>query len=361
MAASDSILLQIKETLAHDRVLMHQALRTAYRQIATHAVRNQLDQQILDQLEAFVGAGKMFRGGLLLQTFRALCPDDDDAQAVQVAAMVESFGSALLIHDDIMDRDLYRRGSPSIHTHWAEWARAQHSETSTQDGEAIGLAIGDILFFISFELLHKLQLPEQIFHRVLEISTRQMTLLGFSQIEEYRASLAEATSEDELIAIHAGKTGRYTGGWPLSLAAILAGLSDEDEAALRSFGVELGILYQLVDDRLGIFGTLEETGKGSSSDILNGKQTLYRLYAEQQLTGSERELFEQTYGNASASSDEVAEVKTLLTQSGVSAAVATRIRQYYESLMKQAGTLPIPVSAQQLLRAFVELTYTRKR
>lgn len=224
-------------------------------------------------------AGKRLRPIFLLLTCES--QDGNWLQALPAAVAIELLHNFTLIHDDIEDHDRTRRGRPTL---WAVW------------GEAQAINAGDALFTLAYRSLFNLQTtqvaPEMVLHAVnrytdaiLHITEGQHLDLSF----ETESEIDEAT----YLTMIRGKTAALL-GLACELGGVLAGASESRFAALREFGVELGMAFQMQDDWLGLWGNPEQTGKPVGSDLRNRKKTLPILHGMANSTGFQALVVDET-------------------------------------------------------------------
>lgn len=294
-----------------------------------------------ERLVEFTGLGKMIRGGLVCLSytlFREHVTDD----VLSAAAAVELFQSALLAHDDIMDKDETRRGHPSMHVQYADLARDKGSGEPVHTGEALAMCNGDIAFFLAFEILAGVDDPtadtgrrsgtESAARRLMEISARELTLVGIAQMADVlRGSIPDSDGNvDDTLRVYLYKTGRYTFSMPLALGATLAGATRESVSALELIGQQLGILFQIKDDEIGLFGDEAVVGKPVGSDIKEGKKTLYFDYLMQFADEETKTRLAGIFGSEDITSAEIDYVKSVIRKLGVDAKVRDLCNRYAE-------------------------------
>jgi geranylgeranyl diphosphate synthase type I len=242
---------------------------------------NPLGQELGERLRHFAERGKMLRGGLVCLASGLLdCGTRPAEPAVlAVAAAMELFQSGLLVHDDIMDRDATRRGQPTIHRQYSGEAELRGARDAGHLGQALGICAGDAAFFLGFEILASPPVPEQARAGLLALCARELSLVAAAQMQDVSwggqpASGAAEPAAEEILRLYTYKTARYTFSMPLAAGAMLAGCGPEALEALERLGECLGILFQLRDDLLDLFGEEGELGKPVGSDVREGKRTL---------------------------------------------------------------------------------------
>lgn len=208
-------------------------------------------------------AGKRLRPVFLLLACEA--QGGDWQQALPAAAAIELLHNFTLIHDDIEDRDRTRRGRPTL---WAVW------------GEPQAINAGDALFTLAYRSLFALQ-TAQVSPEIVLCAVNRYTdaILHITEGQHLDLSFEAESEVDEAtyLTMIQGKTAALL-GLACELGGILAGASEARRAALREFGVELGMAFQMQDDLLGLWGNPAQTGKPVGSDLRNRKKTLPILH-----------------------------------------------------------------------------------
>ena len=203
--------------------------------------------------------GKRMRPAVLLMAARLSGYSGD--RAVLYAAVVEFIHTATLVHDDIIDDADLRRGRLAVHSRW---------------GNDITVLLGDYLYIKSMALA--------LTHDTLEI-VRLLCDLTLKMIEGELYQLTKNgdadITEEEHFDIMRRKTAYLFGGCA-QIGGLLGSVSKEREHALREYGFNLGIAFQLVDDLLDYTGDAETVGKPIGSDLREGKVTLPLIHLQRQ-------------------------------------------------------------------------------
>lgn len=322
----------------------------------------EMDEAIFKHVLEVSVKGKQFRGSLLTSFYEALGKQRDLKAAVDLAVAVELYGTALLIHDDIMDRSELRRGVSSTYTFFQDLAKKKSLHDPHQFGISTAISVADMLFFLADSLVYQLEVLAQTRIKLASVCSHELTVLGLAQVEDIRmASDSSAVTKEKILAMYRGKTGRYTGRWPLELAAVLANVPAKKIPEICEVGENIGVLFQLIDDQLGMFGEAAETGKSTTSDITEGKKTLYYFYLHKHLSTSDREKVFQIVGNTQATKQQVQNIKQTIRDHKIDQLVAKDIEELKQSVAQSIPTLSISRSAQQLLNTVLEVVTNRTK
>ena len=233
-----------------------------------HGTHSDMDRYLYDPLVRYSdNGGKRHRPLICFAACSAVGGNVE--RAFSVAAAIEHFHTAALIHDDIADEAELRRGEPCLHL-----------------AEGMGLAIimGDLgLSLVNGTVVKDPNLDDTVKVRAISelIDMTQRTIEGQAMdIGWARDARYDLTPEDYLVmATH--KTAFYSGAVPLALGAIVGGANDAQVEALRNFGLDTGLAFQIQDDLLNLIGSEESTQKDFRSDITEGKRTLVVVHALQ--------------------------------------------------------------------------------
>jgi octaprenyl-diphosphate synthase len=243
LAKSPLALAQIFEPIRDD-------LAKVDREFARH-IESQVD--LIPKIGNYIqtSGGKRVRPAVLLMAARMTGYAGD--HGALYAAVVEFIHTATLVHDDIIDDSELRRGRLAVHSRW---------------GNDITVLLGDYLYIksmamaLTYDTLDIVRLLCDVTLKMIEGELYQLTKNGDADI-----------SEDEHFDIIRRKTAYLFGG-SAEIGALLGKVSAERQQALREYGFNLGIAFQIVDDLLDFTGDAETVGKPIGSDLREGKVTL---------------------------------------------------------------------------------------
>lgn len=251
--------------------------RSCYEAPVTRAMRYSL-----------LAGGKRIRPSLMVAAYRLF--QDEEAEVYPYAAALEMIHTYSLIHDDLpaMDDDDLRRGRPSCHI---------------AHGEANAILAGDGLLNQAMELVVSAGLKAKDPRRALRAAQSLFTASGIQgMIGGQSADLlfeGKEAQEQDLIFIHQKKTAALI-RTALEVGCILGGATEDECETLKELGEVIGYAFQLQDDLLDVFATVEELGKPIGSDEKNEKLTFLKLYGVEQTREKIRELFMQADGLVSS-------------------------------------------------------------
>jgi len=302
-----------------------------------------------DSLERMALGGKKVRPRLLLDAYAAL-GGTDERSAVDAACAMELLHVALVIHDDVIDRDLVRRGEMNITGTFASEAlsRGKSRREANTWGEASSLLAGDLMLTLAHSLLARLDVDESRRQTALDIFDD--TVFESAAGEHYDVWLSlrlESATAQDVLAMVDQKTAAYSFQAPLTLAAVLAGAPSDLVDELTVIARHIGVIYQLRDDVLGVFGDERQTGKSASSDLREGKETLLISYARSDAAWSSVAPY---FGDDGMSTSEGDSLRRVIEESGALLFVESLISERCEQVQQLIDESHLPSAMQELLK-----------
>ncbi len=296
--------------------------------------------------------GKKIRPALVIATHRALRGENTHA-AIEVASAFELLHTAFLLHDDVIDGDLIRRGRPNLAGARLIEAvdRGVPADQAAAWGQASAILAGDLLIHAAQLLVAQISGPEGRRRDLLDLLDDCVFVTAAGELADVAyASRIEPAALDEVLAMTQSKTASYTFEGPLAAGAILAGAAPEIVAGLREFGRTIGTAFQLRDDLLGVFGEEHETGKSAVSDLRNRKLTPLMVVARS--TDSRARL--DSLLDADPFDEAAAEaVRELLVECGARSKIEGLIAAQVRRAIELIDLSPFPVSLRVPLRKIV--------
>jgi geranylgeranyl pyrophosphate synthase len=219
--------------------------------------------------------GKMFRPALVVGVYRDFGGTDDDS-ALRIASAFELLHTAFLLHDDVIDRDLVRRGVPNLAGSFAAdaFARGATDAAAQTWGQASAILAGDLLIQAAQGFLARLSAPSEVRAELLDLFDRSIFVTAAGELADVAFSAGvRLPSLVDVMAMTEQKTASYSFEAPLKAGAILARVDADMLTILGEFGRLVGVAFQLRDDQLGVFGDEKVTGKSVLNDLRNRKET----------------------------------------------------------------------------------------
>jgi octaprenyl-diphosphate synthase len=264
---------------------------------------------LIPQLAGHIVAagGKRLRPMLTLATAR-LCGYHGDRH-VALAAAVEFIHTATLLHDDVVDASELRRGLATANAVW---------------GNKPSVLVGDFLFSRAFELM-----VEDGSLRVLQILSRASAVIAEGEVLQLMTSNDMATDEEAYLRVISDKTAELFAA-ASRIGALLGERSNDEEAALDSYGRNLGVAFQLIDDMLDYSAREAELGKSVGDDFRDGKITLPVVLAYRSGNENERAFWRRTLEDQDQRDGDLARAVELMNRHGCLYATWSRASHYGE-------------------------------
>lgn len=314
---------------------------------------------VINRLQTFSLKGKLLRGIAVLIAHQ-MYKGEINNNALNTAAAMELTQSSLLIHDDIMDNDHTRRGDATIFSQFAE-SQKKNVLNNLFYGQSMGICTGDIGFFLSFELLGKID-NNQTSQTLVQFFSQELQYVGAAQMYDFHyGQTHEEPTEKDILNVYRYKTGRYTFSLPFILGAKLAGAISEDLNILDQFGEQLGIIFQIQDDILGVFGEEKITGKPVGSDIVENKKTLLRNILFSKVSPDHLRHLQSLFGNNNLSHQELVEIQNMCKHYGVLEQLEKLKKEYIASTQDLVKNLQISDKYNNILRELIAYTSERKK
>ncbi len=280
--------------------------------------------------QLLIGRGKRLRVVMTHWGFVAAggLPGSAGYQAmVRAAAALEALHLFALVHDDVMDESLSRRGRPAAHVQAAEWhAAAGGVGDGAVFGRNLAILLGDLAHTTADRLANGL--PPRLRAEWYALSVE----LVAGQRADLTGAAAGRRDLEHAERVARLKSGRYTIERPLQLGAMAAGATEETLAALSRCGEHVGRAFALRDDYLGVWGDPDRTGKPSGDDLWEAKATVLLTLARERLTGDDATLLDRL-GTDGVTRDDVERLAASMRAAGVAGAVEELIATEYAAAL----------------------------
>lgn len=225
------------------------------------------DIELINEIGAYIvdGGGKRLRPILLILAAKA-CGESNDSH-ITAAAIIEFIHTATLLHDDVIDMSALRRGRETANNIW---------------GDQAAVLVGDFLYSRAFQMMVKI--GDMRVMQILADATNTIAEGEVLQLMNQNKSDVALESCLEVIKRKTAKLFEAAG----ELGVLLSGASVEKQKGMASYGMHLGVAFQLIDDVLDYSADETELGKQIGDDIAEGKVTLPLLFAMQEVSSEEK-------------------------------------------------------------------------
>ncbi len=313
----------------------------------------------LRKLQLFMQGGKMIRGVLVLLSAEML-GDADSSELFNASASIEFLHSSFLIHDDIMDNDLLRRGSPTIYAQYQQEADKKHLVNPVFYGQSMAICDGNIAQSLGYNGLAHASSNESIQSKLMEKFSSEINRVNGGQMQDfdYGASKAEPTAE-QIIEMYRYKAARYTFSLPLVLGALLTETDTQTIHVLDQLGENLGIVFQIKDDEIELYSSEAEIGKPVGSDIRENKKTYVRALLLSNVTAEENQKIQKIFGNNSLDESDLEYIKHLLHSYEIDTQIKKTMQELSEQAKKAVQKINGDPQYKSILEELIEYNLTR--
>ncbi|NHJ21300.1 MAG: polyprenyl synthetase family protein [Candidatus Lokiarchaeota archaeon] len=285
-----------------------------------------------------LAGGKRIRPLLTIATYNGISHKVAE-EIVHPSVGIEFLHNATLIHDDIIDKDDFRRGNPAFHYRFKQYhLKNQFTKFDAVDfGTSIGIIGGDTTFIMGAEAYFN-----EDFSRDLNLNSIRYYRQAFTEVIhgvliEFDMVNRKSQSIDEYIKMVSLKTGALIEK-AILIGANYAQVGKEFIPYLSTYGINLGIIFQIIDDILGTFGDEKITGKPTDGDIREGKRTSLLIEAINTLEGTKQEELINLFSKTEIDAEDIEQVKELFIEADVVNTCKSIATTYYneasESLEK---------------------------
>lgn len=306
----------------------------------TAAGMNSVNAVILDRMQSEIplipalaghliaGGGKRMRPMLTLAGAALL--DYQGNRHHKLAAAVEFIHTATLLHDDVVDGSDLRRGKAAANIIF---------------GNPATVLVGDFLFSRAFELM-----VEDGSIKVLKILSHASAVIAEGEVDQLTAQRQIDTSEERYLSIIGAKTAALFAA-ACRISAVVAERGEADERALDSYGRNLGIAFQLVDDAIDYDSHASEMGKGQGDDFRDGKMTLPVILAYARGSEDERSFWRDAIAGHRVSDEDLAHAVMLINRHNAVAATRERARHFAERAIDAIAGFPASEARAAMVQA----------
>jgi octaprenyl-diphosphate synthase len=263
--------------------------------------------------------GKRLRPLLTLAAARASGVTGPIDTPVKLAAAVEFIHTATLLHDDVVDSSDLRRGKVAAHLIW---------------GAPSSVLVGDFLFARAFELM-----VETGRMRALGILARASSVIAEGEVLQLTRAHDLNLDQDTYLRIISAKTAELFAA-AAEAGAVGADAGEEAVQALRAYGLNLGLAFQLADDALDYGGQSEVLGKNAGDDFREGKVTLPLLLAAARTRGREDAFWDRTINKGERTEDDFRRARELIVGTGSVSATLDLAWDYAVAAREALAPLP---------------------
>ena len=364
MKSTENLLNQVQENLD----IFCQKQRSDFEAISSDLV------PVVDYTHSLLQGGKRFRALFCYWAWRSSLTDanyhqsetevNDSEEAIAgIAASLEMFHAAALVHDDLLDQSDTRRGAPAIHKRFETLHKdKQWAGSPERFGVAGSVLVGDLMLGWSSEIFGNalLHSPNREIESACrdEFSLMRVEVMAGQYLDVLEENAApsrpvtEGVGRAEKVILY--KTAKYSIEAPLRIGAAFAGADQSTLGMFSQFGIPLGIAFQLRDDILGVFGDPSVTGKPAGDDLREGKRTVLIALTKESLaerSPSMAESFEELLTSRDLDAQQIEFMQRLIKESGALEKTERMIVELADRSLESLEAAPLEATAKAALKA----------
>jgi len=302
----------------------------------------------------FLSGGKRIRPLLCIAAYNSFKKKPDE-KIVIPSVGIEFLHNASLIHDDIIDKDDFRRGKPAFHYRFKKYHEKYNLKkmVAKDFGTNIGIIGGDTAFFMGLEAylfnefeykqnLKAINYYEEVFKEISD-----GVLIEIDMVNQKKIKIQDYI---KMISLKTGALLEKS----ILIGANYAEVDDKYLKFLSTYGINLGIIFQAIDDILGTFGDEKITGKPTDGDIREGKKTCLLIEAYNKLENKKKNRLNELIEKQDMTNNDVQEVKDLFVEADVENSCKTLANSFLQGAKTSLDKLK-PVINQSELDFFESL------
>ena len=273
--------------------------------------------QLIDQLSSYIvnSGGKRLRPALVLLS--ANCFAYRKNHHIALAAIIEFIHTATLLHDDVVDASMLRRGKATVNQRW---------------GNEASVLVGDFLYSRAFQMMVEVKSMH-----VMEILANATNTIAEGEVQQLINRHDPETTEKRYLEVIHNKTAKLFEA-AAQVGAVIAGQDKQTEQAMAVYGKHLGIAYQLIDDVLDYTASSEGLGKNIGDDLAEGKPTLPLLYAMWHGSDKQTAIIKSAIKHGGL--HDMEQISAAIEATGAIQYTAERAREEAAIAMRAIGKLP---------------------
>ncbi|MCX8009093.1 MAG: polyprenyl synthetase family protein, partial [Patescibacteria group bacterium] len=313
--------------------------------------------EIQKLLPSFIKKGKSVRSVIFL----ALCDyfsKKISLEDISLAAILEYFHAALLIHDDLIDHDELRRGDLSVHKKYEQRAVQENLIHPKEFGENVALCFGDISIFGGYLFFSQLSYPPEKKQNILQAISQEFLCVGYGELHDITLTHSiNIPTRDEILEMYRYKTARYTFSLPFRLACLVSEQNQTMMDNLAQLGEILGLLFQITDDMLTLIGDQKTVGKTIGNDISENKKTLYAVLLYERANQEDLQKLQSIFGKPTVTHENISAILKCMKTYNVDEEMQKIIDHLKNQATEIIRNLPSPSMFEEILRFIL----TRKK
>lgn len=319
--------------------------------------------EMLEHLHVYsLAKGKWGRPTLARLAYEVVGGDQTERDALlKGSAAFEIFHRFLLIHDDIFDRDFTRHDAPTIEKIYLDAYPKKYTQTPPElYASSMAMIGGDLMFAYAFELIRDSGFDaETVANAIKALSTclAETTAGWLTETHLKNIPISEVT-ETSIMQALTHVSAHYSVLWPLRLGQIYAGKNDNFDTALETYGIHVGIAFQIHDDIMAFTGNPDTMGKRVGNDLEESKKSLVLLNAYESASNNDKQVLQNSLGKP-CTPEELLTVQGILSKTGALEKTEALAKKHAQKGIQALTSTHIPSLAIEKLVAIAEFMVNR--
>ncbi len=310
--------------------------------------------------------GKRLRPVMTIMAFKALC-DQDEKKIYLPAVGLELFHNSSLIHDDIMDEDVERRGIPSMHKEFENQFLKEYEEKKYDGGifrnisERFGVSIailhGDILYALSESCFTRSLFGSKEINKAIDVIGRTYRVISEGQMLDILSEQKRDLNESDYLEVIEKKTAHLFMS-AVQIGSIFACKDVKPFDVFSKYAINIGLAFQLQDDLIDISPGLK--GHALGSDIKRGKYTLLMIKAFENANLKQKHILLSSLGNNNAAPETIQEAIEVLCNTGAVDYVKEKAHQKLKEGQSYLNNIELSEEGRNFFNGLVNFLEQRK-
>lgn len=315
------------------------------------------EQKFIEYLEDFIVRGKFLRGSIFLLTIEGLGEKIKPIH-LDIACALEFMHSALLIQDDVIDNDFTRRGGKTIFAKYIDDGEKLGVASPYHYGISSAIVVADIAFFFAFNFISNYK--DKKLSQILRTYIQEVYMVILSEgADSLFGQTKREPDKNEISNVNLYKTARYTFSLPFKLGVLVSNNSVKTQKMLIRLGELIGIIFQLKDDEIGLFGDEKKIGKPVGGDIRENKKTILRYYLYLKANSSEKKILDKCFGNKDAGEKEIALIREMYKKLNIQNLIDSETKKIMDEVWKIYKKVPFKMKYKEILKSLLEYNLER--
>ncbi|MCK5822805.1 MAG: polyprenyl synthetase family protein [Bacteroidales bacterium] len=262
---------------------------------------------------------------------------DNVEKAINAALALEIFHNFTLLHDDIMDNSSLRRKKPTVHTKW---------------NSNVAILSGDAMSIIAYEYITRDK--KNNFFEIIDVFNKTALQVCDGQQYDMGFETEKMVSESDYLKMIELKTAVLIAA-SLKIGAIIGGASQEDAELLYSFGINIGLAFQIQDDFLDVYGDTKVFGKQTGNDIRTNKKTYLLIKAFELAKDNDyEELYKKFFVDNKPTEEKVNKVVNIYNKLGIKEIAKKTILEYFNEAFNNFEKVSVNKERKKELSFFIK-------